>query len=74
IDKSRRVRHIRASKFLIERPSAGLIHTDGETHMAGACVEVNVQTRSLRLVVPANCAALLPSTEGSTAGFALQFP
>jgi diacylglycerol kinase (ATP) len=73
-EKSSRVRHLRASKFLIERPSAGLIHTDGETHMAGACVEVSVQTRSLRIVVPANCKALLPSTERSAAGFALQLP
>jgi diacylglycerol kinase (ATP) len=74
IHKSSRVRALRASKFLIERPAAGLIHTDGETHMAGACVEVAVQTRSLLIVVPAGCKALLPSTESSPAGFALQLP
>jgi hypothetical protein len=30
----------------------GLIHTDGETHAAGARVEVVVQPRSLRVLVP----------------------
>jgi diacylglycerol kinase (ATP) len=35
IDRSPRVRRLRGARFLIERPAAGLIHTDGETHMAG---------------------------------------
>jgi diacylglycerol kinase (ATP) len=74
VDRSSKVHHLRGARFLIERPAAGIIHTDGETHMAGATVEVSVLPRSLRLVVPANCRALLPSTERSNAGFALQLP
>ena len=74
IDRSTKVRRLRAAKFMIERPAAGLIHTDGETHMAGACVEVIVQTRSLRLVVPTECTAVTPSAERSAAGFALNLP
>jgi YegS/Rv2252/BmrU family lipid kinase len=74
MDRSRRVRRLKAAKFLIERPAAGLIHTDGETHMAGAAVEVSVQTRSLRIMVPAECAAVSPSTTGPAAAFALHLP
>jgi diacylglycerol kinase family enzyme len=74
IDRNPRVRRLRGARFLIERPSAGLIHTDGETHMASASVEVLVRPRSLRLIVPADCAAIVPAEDRSAAGFALQFP
>jgi diacylglycerol kinase (ATP) len=74
IDRSARVRRLRGARFLIERPSAGIIHTDGETHMAGACVEVVVRPRSLRLIVPSGCTAVAAEDERSTAGFALQLP
>jgi YegS/Rv2252/BmrU family lipid kinase len=74
IDRSKRVRRLRGARFLIERPAAGLIHTDGETHMAGACVEVVVRPRSLRLIVPADCAALAPAEDRAAAAFALQLP
>jgi diacylglycerol kinase (ATP) len=74
LDRSRRVRRLRGSRFLIERPAAGLIHTDGETHMAGAAVEVSVQTRSLRIVVPATCAAVSGAVTGQAAAFALHLP
>jgi diacylglycerol kinase family enzyme len=74
IDRSSRVRRLKGARFLIERPSAGLIHTDGETHMAGACVEVVVRPRSLRLVVPAGCTAVVPAGDPAAAGFALQLP
>jgi len=74
IDRSGSVRRLRGAKFLIERPAAGLIHTDGETHMAGACVEVVVRPRSLRLIVPAGCTAVTQSGERAAAGFALQLP
>jgi YegS/Rv2252/BmrU family lipid kinase len=74
IDRSPRVRRMRGSRFLIERPSAGIIHTDGETHMASACVEVLVRPRSLRLIVPADCAAIAPAEDHAAMGFALQFP
>jgi diacylglycerol kinase (ATP) len=74
IDRSERVCRRRGARILIERPAAGLIHTDGETHMAGACVEVVVQPRSLRLVVPLDCAAVSHRGDRAAAGFALQLP
>jgi len=74
IDRNKRVRRMRGARFLIERPAAGLIHTDGETHMAGALVEVVVRPRSLRLIVPADCAAVGHSEDRAAAGFALQLP
>ena len=73
-DRSPRVRRLKGARFLIERPAAGLIHTDGETHMAGACIEVVVRPRSLRLVVPADTTAIARSEERASAGFALQLP
>jgi diacylglycerol kinase (ATP) len=73
-DRSPRVRRLKEARFLIERPAAGLIHTDGETHMAAACIEVVVRPRSLRLVVPADTAAVARSEERASAGFALQLP
>jgi diacylglycerol kinase (ATP) len=39
--------------FIIERPSAGIIHTDGEVHQTSARVEVAVQPQSLKILVPA---------------------
>ena len=48
---------LRSARFLIERTSPGLIHTDGETHETGALVEIKVLPRSLRLVVPAHSRA-----------------
>ncbi len=52
------VRRMKGARFLIERQSAGLIHTDGETHMAGTTVEVAVRPRSLRIVVDSRCRAV----------------
>ncbi len=40
MDRSRSVRRLRGERFVIERPAAGLVHTDGETHMTGTRVEV----------------------------------
>ena len=60
LDASPRVCRLRADRFLIERPAAGLIHTDGETHQAGATLEVRVRPRSLRLLVPAASPVLRP--------------
>jgi YegS/Rv2252/BmrU family lipid kinase len=74
IDRSPRVRRMRGARFLIERPSADLIHTDGETHMASESVEVLVRPRSLRLIVPADCAAIALAEDRAEMGFALQFP
>jgi diacylglycerol kinase (ATP) len=74
IDKSSHVRRLKGARFLIERPAAGLIHTDGETHMAGACVEVVVRPRSLRLIVPAECTAVERAGDRAATAFALQLP
>jgi diacylglycerol kinase family enzyme len=74
IDGSPFVRRLRGSRFTIERPAAGLVHTDGETHETGATVEVAVHARSLRIVVPVTCRALAYSAESAPAGFALQLP
>ncbi|HTT57607.1 MAG TPA: diacylglycerol kinase family protein [Opitutaceae bacterium] len=52
-DRSPRVRRLRGAHFVIQRPSPGLIHTDGETHDTAATVEITVRPRSLRLIVPA---------------------
>jgi YegS/Rv2252/BmrU family lipid kinase len=74
LDRSGKVRHMRGGRFLIERPSAGLIHTDGETHAAGAVIEVAVRPRSLRVIVPLDCAAAAPVEDRTAAAFALQLP
>lgn len=39
--------------FTIERPGPGVIHVDGETREAGATVEIRIEPRSLRFLVPA---------------------
>jgi len=52
ISGSPQVLRLRGARFLLERTSPGLIHTDGETHETGALVEVQVRPRSLRLLVP----------------------
>jgi diacylglycerol kinase (ATP) len=74
VDRSRSVRRLRGARFLIERPAAGLIHTDGETHMAAAALEISVRPRSLRVVVPAECAVVFAVDERAEAGFALHLP
>ncbi len=74
IDRSARVRGMQGTRFLIERSAAGLIHTDGETHFAGAVVEVAVRPRSLRIVVPADCATVAHQPDRAARGFALQLP
>jgi hypothetical protein len=65
---------MRGARFVIERPSAGIVHTDGETHSTGAVVEVLVRPRSLRLIVPADCAAVARLEDRAPTAFALQFP
>ncbi|MDB6127272.1 MAG: diacylglycerol kinase [Verrucomicrobia bacterium] len=52
LDSSPRVLRWRAGEFLIERSRTSVIHTDGETHATGATLEVRVNPRSLRIVVP----------------------
>lgn len=52
IDRSPHVVRLRDQKFIIERPSDGLIHTDGEPFRTAATVTVTVRPRSLRVLVP----------------------
>jgi len=52
IDRSRYVRSISGTRFLIRRTTLGPIHTDGEIHDCSAELEVSVRPRSLRVVVP----------------------
>jgi YegS/Rv2252/BmrU family lipid kinase len=47
------VTHLRAARFVIERPAPGFIHTDGEVRHAPAAVEISVRPASLRIVIPA---------------------
>lgn len=53
IDRSPSVTRLRAERFVIERATPGLLHTDGETHEAPARIEVKVRPRSLHVLVPA---------------------
>ena len=58
IGRARGVQRWQAERFVVERSSSGLIHTDGETHAAGARVEFTVRPLSLRVLAPAavtNC-------------------
>jgi diacylglycerol kinase (ATP) len=74
IDQSRHVVRLRGSHFTIQRAAPGLIHTDGETHEAGATVTVRVNPRSLRVLVPARSVAVSARTDPRSASFALQLP
>lgn len=73
VDRSPHVLRLRGPRFVIEREQPGLIHTDGETHVTGSRVEVAVEPRSLRLVVPAASGVVAPAGP-ATARFALQLP
>ncbi len=48
------VTRLRSDRFLIGRPSAGYIHTDGEVRTAPAEFEVRVVPASLRIAIPAD--------------------
>lgn len=52
IDGSPSVQRLRGSHFVIERLTPGLVHTDGETHQAGAVIDIIVRPRSLKIVTP----------------------
>jgi diacylglycerol kinase family enzyme len=52
LDRSPRVRHLRASRFLIGRAAPGLLHADGECRQAPAQIEISVVPASLRIVAP----------------------
>ena len=74
LDRSPLVTRLTGPRFVIERVAPGLIHTDGETHEAGARVEVVVRPQSLRMVIPVASAAVAAPRPASRARFALQLP
>lgn len=73
-DQSPGVRRLRGARFVIDRIAPGLIHTDGETHLAGSRIEVQVHPRSLRVRVPLTCTVAARSADFAPGGFALQWP
>lgn len=52
IDGSPSIRRMRGTEFTIERTAGGLLHTDGETHLAGPVISVSVRPNSLHVMVP----------------------
>lgn len=74
LDRSPQVLRLTGPRFTIERAAPGPIHTDGETHPAGARVEIAVRPRSLRLLVPAASRAVVPAAAPAPRRFALLFP
>lgn len=54
LDGSPHVVRIQGTKFIIQRPSDGLVHTDGEPFSTSAKVTVTVRPKSLRVLVPAS--------------------
>jgi YegS/Rv2252/BmrU family lipid kinase len=55
--RSTNVLRLRATDFVVERPSAGPIHTDGEIHAAPTRVTFAVRPSSLRILVPTDLTA-----------------
>jgi YegS/Rv2252/BmrU family lipid kinase len=74
LDSSPRVIRLRDAHFDIERPAAGLIHTDGETHETGATLTIDVLPHSLRLLVPPHAPLTAPHDSATPQGFQLQLP
>jgi len=52
IDGSPNVLRLSGPHFTIERDTPGLIHTDGETHLTGALLDIQVLAHSLNIMVP----------------------
>jgi diacylglycerol kinase (ATP) len=53
IDRTRGVAIRRGDRFVVERASPGLLHTDGELREAGTRIEFAVRPANLRIMVPA---------------------
>lgn len=53
VRRARGVYSAQGSAFTIVRPAPGVIHVDGETREAGAEIEVRIEPKSLRFIVPA---------------------
>ncbi|MBS0630587.1 MAG: YegS/Rv2252/BmrU family lipid kinase [Verrucomicrobia bacterium] len=71
---SPRVMRLRDTAFTIERPAAGLVHTDGETHATGATLSIRVLPRSLRLLVPAHARLIATNDRATPRDIELQLP
>jgi YegS/Rv2252/BmrU family lipid kinase len=54
--RDRRVILRRGERFVVERPTPGPIHTDGEIHAAGKTIEFRIRPASLRIMAPADAA------------------
>ena len=52
IGRARGVTIRRGERFVVQRESAGWLHTDGELHDAGTRIEFTVRPASLRMMVP----------------------
>ncbi len=52
LDRTRGVLCRSSAHFTVERRAPGLLHTDGELHEAGRCIDFTVRPASLRIVVP----------------------
>jgi YegS/Rv2252/BmrU family lipid kinase len=74
LDRSPHVRRLRGARFTIDRVAPGMIHTDGETHAAGARVEVTVRPQSLHVLVPSTTEVRLARTDPAPAGWSFQLP
>ena len=73
-DRSPHVRRLRGAHFTIDRVAPGLIHTDGETHAAGARIEVAVRPGSLRVLVPAASTVTTRTSRPASSAWAFQSP
>jgi len=74
IDRSAKVRRWRGSRFSIERAAPGVIHTDGETHVTAATIDVALHPRCLRVLVPRGTRAALEPADAASGAFLLQLP
>ncbi len=52
LDGSPSVVRLRSARFVIERSSPGLLHTDGEVRRCGPRIEITVRPSSLRIAAP----------------------
>lgn len=74
LDASPHVVRLRGPRFQVRRSGPGLVHTDGETHVAAPAIEIAVQPRSLRVLIPAQSRAVAAVDDPMAAQFALQLP
>ncbi len=74
LDQSPHVRRLTGTRFVIDRTTRGIIHTDGETHSTEARIEVVVRPRSLIMMIPIASRAVAPAPAVTSTRFALQLP